>query len=131
MSRFLDQIESHQEAMRRSDEEYDMEMNYNTFRINGLTKPYTVRLPVTTLAQLDYLLKFGPWNTKQEMLYSMINGAILDFIESSGVGVPVRQEFIQIAKKALEETPLKDEREEQLALIQQELAENSNITVLA
>ncbi len=112
MSIFIDEINKHQEEIRRLAEEQGTEMTYDMMRAAGLVKVYTFRVPVHTLAQLDYLMKFGPWPSKQEMLYSIINSAIQEFINSPDVGEPVRAEFRRIAEQAfLEHRPVAADEE--------------------
>jgi hypothetical protein len=100
MSIFIDEINKHQEEIRRLSEQQGTEMTYEMMRVAGLVKVYTFRVPVHTLAQLDYLMKFGPWSSKQEMLYSLINSGIQEFINSPDTSESIRAEFRRIAEQA-------------------------------
>lgn len=116
MSTFLKEIEEYQERMRRESERGQV-MDYNLMRHIGLIRPYTVRLPVTTLAELDELMKFGPWNSKQEMIFKIIDGAIQDFLDDPETADKVRERFLAIQKKALEELQAQDLQPEQAEAI--------------
>lgn len=100
MSIFIDEINKHQEEIQRLSEQRGTPMTYEMMRVAGLVKVYTFRVPVHTLAQLDYLMKFGPWSSKQEMLYSLINSGIQEFIDSPNTSESVRTEFQRIAEQA-------------------------------
>lgn len=97
---FREQIRQYQEDLRRLHEE-GRPLNYETMRAMGLLKTVSFRLPVTTVALLDEMVKWTPWSTKQEMLYEMINSAINDFLQTCPE--PVREGLEEMARAALEE----------------------------
>jgi hypothetical protein len=119
MSTFLKEVNEYQEKMRREAEE-GQPLDYNLMKHIGLIKPYTVRLPVTTLAELDELTKFGPWESKQEMIFKIIDGAIRDFLDDAGTGEKVRKSFHEAAKKALDELKVQTGQEGEAFKIYQE-----------
>lgn len=99
-NRFRDQIRRHQDDIRRLHEE-NSPLSYDTMRTMGLLKPVSFRLPVTTIALLDEMVKWTPWSTKQEMFYEMINSGIDDFLQTCPE--PVREGLEEMARAALEE----------------------------
>jgi hypothetical protein len=52
-------------------------------KLPGKVRPITVRLPVSTVAKLDELQRQCPsvWNSRQELLFEMIESSVLDWIE--------------------------------------------------
>jgi hypothetical protein len=100
MTRFYKEVERYQEEIKRLQEE-GAELPYALMRTMGILKPFTVRLPMTTLAQLDELAAYGPWESKQEMVFKMIDSAIREFLDSSSE-VTVKQ-FQKASEKSLEQ----------------------------
>lgn len=103
VSDFIKAINYHQAEIRRLSEVEDMAVSYDVLRSAGLIKPYTIRLPVHVIAQLDYLVEFGPWPTKAEMVYSIFSSAISEFLNDAEVSDQVRQKFQEIAQQALDQ----------------------------
>jgi hypothetical protein len=52
---------------------------------------------------MDELYKFGPWNSKQEMLFDMVDDVIHQFLASPDTGDAVREQFRNVAQAALDE----------------------------
>ena len=98
-NQFREQIRRHQDDLRRLHEE-GQPLDYETMRAIGLLKPVSFRLPVSTVALLDEMVKWTPWSTKQEMLYEMIDSAINDFLQTCPE--PVREGLEEMARAALE-----------------------------
>jgi Arc/MetJ-type ribon-helix-helix transcriptional regulator len=102
MSKFLEKIDRHQEEVRKQ-LEGAFPMTYDMMQEVGLLKPTTFRLPAPTIAKLDELVKYGPWNSKQEMIYELFEEVIEEFINSPGTGELVRDHFHQVSKSAFDE----------------------------
>lgn len=102
MSRILEQIDRFQEQLKAL-EAGPLPPTYASMQQAGLLKPATFRLPVGTLAMLDELYKFGPWDSKQEMVYELFDDVIQEFLNSPGTGEPVRAKFAKVAQSALDE----------------------------
>jgi hypothetical protein len=66
----------------------------------GQLKPFTVRLPVTTLAILEKLNGHVLWS-KQELVYQMINGAIAEYYEAADEAM--KASLDKAANEALEQ----------------------------
>lgn len=76
-------------------------MSYEHFNRMGLCRPYSVRIPAHVLAQLDLLMKFGPWSSKADMFYNILQSVLLDFLDSASD--QVREEFRQVMEKAIQQ----------------------------
>jgi hypothetical protein len=96
MSTFLNRIKKRRESDRQLSY-----INYDGFRRLGCLRAFTVRLPVTTLAKMDLLAKKCPkiWDSKQEMIFEMIESGIADWIASTN-SPEVADEFRNVAYQA-------------------------------
>ncbi|MFY9328806.1 MAG: hypothetical protein WAO76_12455 [Georgfuchsia sp.] len=105
MSKFTEIISEHQAEIERMIKQQERgggtPASYAMFQNMGMLKPFAVRLPVTTLAMLDELQNYGPWPSKQEMVFQMIESAIIEFIESAAE--PVQKRFDEVANIAFKE----------------------------
>lgn len=99
MSRIIEKISKFQEELQAP----GIPMTYAMMHSEGMLKPATFRLPVTTLAMMDELYTFGPWDSKQEMLFDLVDDAIHQFLTSPDTGEAVREKFHKVAEDALEE----------------------------
>jgi hypothetical protein len=101
MSRILKKIDQFQQELKAQDS--GIPMSYSMMQSMGLLKAATFRLPVTTLAMMDELYTFGPWDSKQEMLFDLVDDAIHQFLQSPDTGEKVREKFQKVAQDALNE----------------------------
>ena len=79
-------------------------MGYSDYLRLGVMKPLTVRLPASTHAKVDELFERcnGVWQSKQELLFEMIESAIADYIESQNDPEIEAEIFQEIARKGLQ-----------------------------
>lgn len=105
MSRVLQKIDEYQQELKNRipEENPTIPVSYAMMQASGLLKATTFRLPVHTLAQMDELFKFGPWDSKQEMVFDLVDDVIQQFLQDPGTGEPVREKFRQVAQAALDE----------------------------
>jgi hypothetical protein len=61
-------------------------LHYSDYRRMNALRAVTFRLPVTTIAKMKLLFEKSPqtWESKQEMLFEMIESSIKDWIENQG-----------------------------------------------
>lgn len=101
MSKFVNEYSEWQKKM-IEEHEHGTPLTYSMMRALGMLKPYTFRLPPHVLAQLDEMDKMGgPWDTKGEMLYMIVQGAIQDFLD--GAHETIQERFAKASQKALED----------------------------
>jgi hypothetical protein len=105
-STFLRDLKAHQAHMEKLQEEGST-MSYTIMRHMGILKPFAVRLPAPMLAVLDELAKWGPWESKQEMVYRMIESSYLEFVRDAPPAV--REKFLAVTNQALEKWKKKTE----------------------
>lgn len=97
-SHWLKEVRDHQ---KRVEEDSDgMPLDYRTARMMGLLRPVSFRTPFHVLPQLDLLAKFGPWDSKQEMLSSIVESAIHDFLVDSSESV--RKMFLDVVQAEMD-----------------------------
>ena len=79
-------------------------VSYGIFRLWRALRPVTVRLPVTTIAKMKLLEEKCPtvWESKQEMLFEMIESCIQDWIAKQPVPAKAAAEFDHQARRALQ-----------------------------
>ncbi len=87
-------------------------VSYGIFRLWRALRPVTVRLPVTTIAKMKLLEEKCPsvWESKQEMLFEMIESCIQDWIAKQPVPDKAAAEFDHLratAKKSGKSAGLK------------------------
>jgi hypothetical protein len=84
-------------------------MTYTQLRNIGAMRAVTVRLPVTTIKKMQLLEQkcLGQWESRQEMLFDMIECAILDWVESGGFPQGEFEEFQRVAYEGLRNDPTK------------------------
>ncbi len=89
-------------------------VSYGMFRLWRAVRPVTVRLPVTTIAKMKYLEAECPnlWESKQEMLFEMIESCIQDWITQQPDPSNVAAEIDHVARRALQHGMGKDSPEE-------------------
>ena len=90
-------------------------VSYGIFRLWGVLRAVTVRLPVTTIAKMKLLEKKCPgWESQQEMVFEMIESCVQDWITKQPSPEQAASEFDQEARRALQrnlssrEDPAKD-----------------------
>jgi hypothetical protein len=96
--------------LRRMDEKKEgKHMTYTQLRKIGALRAVTVRLPVTTIKKMQLLEQkcLGQWESRQEMLFDMIESAILDWVESGGFPQGEFEEFQRAAYEGLRNDPTK------------------------
>lgn len=100
MSHFLHVLREHQAEIDRlvAEQAGGKSISYSMMRDMGMLKPFAVRLPVTLIAVLDEMMGQGLWESKQEMVYDMIQSTYEDFLESSPEST--KAIFADIQKKA-------------------------------
>lgn len=104
MSKIIQKIDEFQKEMKAREEAGGgIPMDYSMMHSAGLLKTVTFRLPVNTVAMLDELYTFGPWSSKAEMLYEIIDEVIQEFLHAPDTGEPVREKFHQVAQAALDQ----------------------------
>jgi hypothetical protein len=69
----------------------------------GLLQPYAVRLPITMIAEFDALAHYGPWASKQEMLYQLIRASMDEIAKQEPF---VHEQMTRVANEALEKRPV-------------------------
>src|SRR5713101_5295505 len=79
-------------------------VSYGMFRLWRALRPVTVRLPVTTIAKMKLLEQKCPiqWESKQEMLFDMIECCIKDWITLQPAPGKTAAEFDHEARRALQ-----------------------------
>jgi hypothetical protein len=84
-SKFLREIAEHQAYLERlqRDGTDNPRLLYVIMQGSGTLKPFTVRIPSPYLAVLEEVLKHGPWQSKQEMVFRMIESAYLEYREQA------------------------------------------------
>lgn len=81
-------------------------VSYGIFRLWGALQPVTVRLPVTTIAKMKHLQKRCPaWDSRQEMLFEMVEACVQDWITKQPSPEQAATEFDREARKALQRHP--------------------------
>jgi hypothetical protein len=96
---------------RRKTDRIVSHLRYGDFRRMGYLRPVTVRLPVTTLAKLEHLeekleQKGGKvWDSRQEMIFEMIEACISDYISGTDSPERVAEEFQAIARRSMQVNP--------------------------
>lgn len=102
-SRFLSEIKAHQAHLEQLEEgggTLSGPLAYAVIRDMGILKPFAVRLPAPMLAVLDELAKWGPWESKQEMVYRMIESSYEEFMRDASPAV--REKFVAVMNQALD-----------------------------
>lgn len=91
-SRFVQDIKDHWAYLERLERDGtdNPGFSYELMQQGGMLRPFTVRLPIPYLAVLDELAKYGPWRSKQEMVFRMIESAYLEFREGAGPDIQKR-----------------------------------------
>jgi hypothetical protein len=86
---------------------------YSDLRRMGAFRAVTVRLPVTTIAKMKLLEETCPkvWESRQEMLFEMIESCILEWIENAPFPDGDHDKFQQAALTALQQGPQKHGKE--------------------
>ncbi len=99
------------EERRESDRDVS-HLKYDDFRRMGYLRPITVRLPVTTLAKMAFLEEKLPekgghkvWESRQETIFEMIESCIGDWIANSDSPDLAHEEFQQVARRAMQQSP--------------------------
>jgi len=79
-------------------------VSYGIFRTWRALKPVTFRLPVTTIDKMNLLEEKCPtvWESKQEMLFEMIESCIQDWIAQQPAPKDAAAEFDHVARRALQ-----------------------------
>ena len=96
---------------RRESDRIVSHLRYDDFRRLGYLRPITVRLPVTTLAKLELLdAKLEEdggrvWDSRQEIIFEMIEACISDYINGTDIPKRAHEEFQAIAHRSLQLTP--------------------------
>lgn len=95
-------------------------LRYSDFRRMGYLRPITVRLPVTTLDKLEFLEKEleqkggKVWDSRQEMIFEMIEACISDYISSADSPDQAHEEFQAVARRSMQiNPPTRDEDAEE------------------
>lgn len=80
-------------------------VSYGMFRLWRAVRPVTVRLPVTTIAKMKLLEEKCSiqWESKQEMLFDMIECCIKDWINLQPSPSKAAGEFDRAARRALQQ----------------------------
>ncbi len=80
-------------------------VSYGMFRLWRALRPVTVRLPVTTIAKMKLLEEKCAiqWESKQEMLFDMIECCIKDWINLQPSASKIAGEFDRAARRALQQ----------------------------
>lgn len=103
MSHFLEKVKAYNAEIRRREQEEGISLPYSRMLSDGMMKPVSFRLPVTTAAQLDVLMGYGLWDSKQEMLYEILHSTIRDFLDLTSEEEGIQQAFKKAAVQAYEE----------------------------
>jgi hypothetical protein len=97
---------------RRENDRILNHLRYDDFRRMGYLQPITVRLPVTTLAKIVLLEKKlsekkgqKVWDSRQEMIFEMIESCVRDWIATADSPDRADQEFQAAAYRALQQNP--------------------------
>lgn len=77
-------------------------LTYEQMQGLGLVKPFAVRLPVTLIAELEALAHYGPWRSKQEMVYQMIRASVVEIAKASPF---IRDALTDAAQRAVDDLP--------------------------
>jgi hypothetical protein len=103
---------------RRESDRAISHLRYDDFRRMGYLRPVTVRLPVTTLAKLEWLdarlnEEGGPvWDSRQETIFEMIEACISDYINGTDAPKRAYDESQAIARRSMQISPPEREPEE-------------------
>jgi hypothetical protein len=105
MSKFMQRIDEHQKRIEEEARlsEQGTPLTYPQMLVFGMLKPVNFRLPITTAAQLDVLLKYGPWETKQQMVAELLMDTIEDFLSDPNTHENVRKDFQTAGEEAFNE----------------------------
>jgi hypothetical protein len=104
MSNFVDRINERRDYLLKQGNLNHV--SYGIFRLWGALQAITVRLPVTTVAKMKHLEKKCPaWDSRQEMLFEMIEACIQDWIAKQPSPKQAAAEFDQAARGALQRHP--------------------------
>src|ERR1700748_10614 len=96
---------------RRESDRIVSHLRYDDFRRMGHLRPITVRLPVTTLAKLELLDSKlegeggRVWDSRQEMIFEMIEACISDYINSSDASKRAFDDFQTVARRSMQINP--------------------------
>jgi hypothetical protein len=98
MSSFVNRLQERKEKDRLS------HVDYAGFRRMGALRPVTMRLPVTTVAKMKLLEELGAtaWESRQEMLFEMIESCIQDWIDQQPNSKILRERFDAAARRGLQ-----------------------------
>jgi hypothetical protein len=96
---------------RRESDQTISHLRYDDFRRMGYLRPITVRLPVTTLAKLEWLddklQEEGGrvWDSRQETIFEMIEACISDYINGTDSPQRAYDESQSIARRSMQINP--------------------------
>ena len=98
MSTFMDRITARQDNDRLASQ-----VDYGAFRRLGALRAVTVRLPISTIAKMTLLEEKSPgmWESRQEMLFEMIESCIRDWTAKQSSPEAAHIEFQEAARRAL------------------------------
>jgi len=101
MNSFLDRMHEKRDYLLRKGNLNHV--SYGIFRLWGTLRAVTARLPITTIEKMKLLEEKCPdaWESRQEMLFEMIESCIQDWIAKQPLPEQVEVEFDQAARKAL------------------------------
>jgi hypothetical protein len=102
MNSFMDRIgEKKDYLLKNGDLKH---VSYGMFRLWRTLKPVMVRLPITTIAKMKYLEGHCPgvWESRQEMLFEMIESCIQDWIAKQPSPKKAAAELDHVARRALQ-----------------------------
>lgn len=98
-----------------------LDASFDLFRSSGLIGSTSFRLPVTVNPVLDEILKMSPYDSKGELVYSMLQSQIYEFIAA----LPSSDRTLKFAAESVIdkyfETDYPDEQKEIYQEIQEEL----------
>jgi hypothetical protein len=104
---------------RRETDRLVSHLRYEDFRRMGYLRPITVRLPVTTLAKLEWLDQKleeeggKVWASRQETIFEMIESCIAGYIKGTDSPDRVHEESQAVARRAMQLDPPFRETDEQ------------------
>ena len=104
MNTFLSDVSKHiehlEELSREGKGDAEGKLPYSMMNRLGILKPYTVRLPVSLIAQLDELKQYTPYSSMAEMVNEMLTSSLYSVVET--LSDSAQDRFQTVADEALE-----------------------------
>lgn len=125
MSNFIDDVLDHNKPKPDEPSPFDvippLDASFDLFRSSGLIGSTSFRLPVIVNPVLDEILKVSPYDSKGELVYSMLQSQICEFITALPDNADILNFAAESAIDKYLETDYPDEQKEIYQEIQEEL----------